>query len=72
MMRENVTVWNQTADTMMTLSAVHFFICEDSSEGEFASLTDKQIEKYSGQFAEIPQFTGHEPELAPRMTIIAF
>lgn len=49
-----------------------FFICADSSEGEFASLTDKQIEKYSGQFVEIPQFTGQEPELAPRMTIIAF
>lgn len=49
-----------------------FFICADSSEGEFVSLTDEQIKKYSEQFGEIPQFTGQEPELSPRMTIIAF
>lgn len=40
--------------------------------GEFVSLTNEQIKKYSEQFGKIPQFTGQEPELAPRMTIIAF
>lgn len=49
-----------------------FFICADGREGDFISLTDAQIEKYSMQFAEIEQFTGQEPELEPRMTFIAF
>ncbi len=49
-----------------------FFICGDGREGDFISLTDEQIEQYSKQFAEIPQFTGQEPELEPRMTLITF
>lgn len=49
-----------------------FFICADGREGDFISLTDTQIEKYSMQFAEIEQFTGQEPELEPRMTLITF
>ena len=40
--------------------------------GESVPLTNEQIKKYSEQFGEIPQFTGQEPELSPRMTIIAF
>lgn len=49
-----------------------FFICGDSRDGDFTSLTDEQIEKYSKMFSEIEQFSGQEPELEPRMTIIAF
>lgn len=49
-----------------------FFICGNNREGDFISLTDEQIEQYSKQFAEIEQFTGQEPELEPRMTVIAF
>ena len=49
-----------------------FFICGNSEEGEFISLTEEQIEKYSTQFGEIPEFTGHEPELKPRMTFMTF
>jgi hypothetical protein len=40
--------------------------------GEFVSLTNEQIKKYSEQFGKISQFTGQEPELSSRMTIIAF
>lgn len=49
-----------------------FFICGDSRDGDFISLTDEQIEKYSKMFSEIEQFSGQEPELEPRMTIITF
>ncbi|MPM90096.1 hypothetical protein SDC9_137213 [bioreactor metagenome] len=49
-----------------------FFICGDTADGEFASLSEEQTEKYSQQFAEIEQFTGNEPELSPRMTFIGF
>lgn len=49
-----------------------FFICAEGEAGEFISLTDEQIEKYSKQFAEIEQFSGQEPELEPRMTFIEF
>ena len=49
-----------------------FFICGHGRDGDFISLTDEQIEHYSGQFAEIPRFSGQEPELEPRMTFIAF
>lgn len=48
-----------------------FFICAEGEEGEFISLTDEQIEKYSKQFAEIEQFSGQEPELAGRMTLLS-
>ena len=55
----------------MTSSAVHF-ICGDSPDGDFISLTEQQIEKYTRRFGEIEQFTGQEPELEPHMTILAF
>lgn len=48
-----------------------FFIC-GSSEDEFTSLTDEQIEKFSMQFGDIPEFTGKEPELEPRITFMTF
>jgi hypothetical protein len=49
-----------------------FFICGDSPDGDFISLTEQQIEEYTRRFGEIEQFTGQEPELEPHMTILAF
>ena len=49
-----------------------FFICGDTSDGDFASLSEEQIQKYSEKFAEIPGFTGKEPELEPRIEVIGF
>jgi len=49
-----------------------FFICGDSLDGDFASLSDEQIQKYSEKFAEIPGFTGKEPELEPRIVVFGF
>ena len=49
-----------------------FFICGDTLDGDFASLSDEQIQKYSEKFAEIPGFTGKEPELEPRIEVIGF
>ena len=46
-----------------------FFLGGDDHEGGFCSLTDDQIQKYTAQFQEPEQFTGHEPELKPRMDI---
>ena len=44
-----------------------FFICGDTLDGDFASLSEEQIQKYSEKFAEIPGYTGKEPELEPRI-----
>lgn len=49
-----------------------FFICGDSEDGEFISLTDEQCEKYMQDFKEIQEFTGDEPEAQPRMRFISF
>ncbi len=49
-----------------------FFICNADREGGFSSLTEAQIEKYSGQFAEIEHFTGLEPEAKPFMMFQSF
>ena len=49
-----------------------FFICGDSAEGEFVSLTDAECEKYMGEFKGVPEFSGDEPEAQPRMTFISF
>ena len=49
-----------------------FFICGDSMEGDFISLTSEQAEKYAGRFAGSPDFTGEEQELEPRITFISF
>ena len=46
-----------------------FFLVGDDHEGGFCSLTDDQIQKYTAQFQEPELFTGHEPELKPRMDI---
>ena len=49
-----------------------FFICGDSMEGEFVSITDRQAEKYAKQFADYPAFTGEEKALEPHITFISF
>ncbi len=49
-----------------------FFICGDGPDGDFISLTNKQIEQYSRQFGEIEQFSGQEPELEAKMTFYTF
>ena len=49
-----------------------FFICGDSMEGDFISLTSEQAEKYAEQLADSPAFTGEEQELEPRITFISF
>jgi hypothetical protein len=49
-----------------------FFICGDTADGDFTSLSEEQTEKYSQQLAEIEQFAGDEPELNPCMTFIGF
>ena len=49
-----------------------FFICGDSMEGDFISLTSEQAGKYAEKFAASPAFTGEEQELEPRITFISF
>ena len=49
-----------------------FFICGDTLDGDFASLSEGQIQKYSEKFGEIQAFTGEEPELEPRIEVIGF
>ncbi len=49
-----------------------FFICGDTEEGEFASLTDEQIEKFASEYKAIPVLSGEEPEAQPRMILIGF
>lgn len=49
-----------------------FFICGDSADGEFVSLTDAECEKYMGEFKGVPEFSGDEPEAQPRMRFISF
>ena len=49
-----------------------FFICGDSDEWEFVSLTNDQLDKYMADFKDAPEFTGDEPEAQPRMTFINF
>ncbi len=49
-----------------------FFICGDDGEGDFCSLTDKQLKHYGEIFSEAPTFTGNEPELEPRIEVYGF
>jgi len=49
-----------------------FFICGDSKDGEFVSLTDAQAEMFASELEDIPVFTGEEPEAQPRMSFIGF
>ncbi len=49
-----------------------FFVCDTTYDGDFTSLSKSKIAEYSQLFADIPKFTGQEPELEPRMTFIGF
>ena len=49
-----------------------FFIVRDHGEGDFASLTNSQIEYYKNRFAQPEQFAEHEPHAEPFMRFITF
>ncbi len=49
-----------------------FFICGDSDDGEFISLTDEQMDVFTSEFKDAPVFTGDEPEAQPRMIVTSF
>ena len=49
-----------------------FFICGDSDDGEFISLTDEQMDVFASEFKDDPVFTGDEPEAQPRMIVTSF
>jgi len=49
-----------------------FFICGDSDDGEFISLTDEQMDVFASEFKDVPVFTGDEPEAQPRMIVTSF
>ena len=49
-----------------------FFICGDSNDGEFISLTDEQMDVFASEFKDAPVFTGDEPEAQPRMIVTSF
>jgi hypothetical protein len=49
-----------------------FFICGDTEEGEFTSLTDEQMKKFASEYKDITAFTGEEPEAQPRISFIGF
>ena len=49
-----------------------FFICGDSDDGEFISLTDEQMDVFASEFKDAPVFTGDEPEAQPRMIVTSF
>lgn len=49
-----------------------FFIVRDNGEGNFASLTDAQMDYYKNRFAQPEQFTEHEPDAEPFMRFITF
>lgn len=49
-----------------------FFICGDSDEGDFTSLSAEKVQEYKQKFQDIPDFTGQEYELEPRIEVITF
>ncbi|MFI3254565.1 MAG: DUF3846 domain-containing protein [Eubacteriales bacterium] len=49
-----------------------FFICQSDEEGEFISLTPEKVQEYTEMFQEIPEFSDHEPDAEPRVTIMGF
>ncbi len=48
-----------------------FFVCGDGEE-DFQSLTDEQLEYSKNLFAEVPEFTGQEVEMEPRVEVYGF
>jgi len=49
-----------------------FFVCNTTRSGDFSSLSKSKIAEYILLFAEVPVFSGEEPELEPHMTFIGF
>ena len=49
-----------------------FFLVRDDGEGDFASLTDRQVAEYKERFAEAEQFSDYEPDAQPHMRFITF
>lgn len=49
-----------------------FVVCDTTYDGNFSSLSKSKIAEFSQLFSEIPEFTGQEPELEPKMTFIGF
>ena len=49
-----------------------FFIVGDDGEGDFASLTNGQMEVYKERFAQPEQFADYEPDAQPHMQFITF
>lgn len=49
-----------------------FFLCGDGPMGTFISLPENLSQKYQDIFGKIEQFTGEEPELNPKITVIAW
>lgn len=68
--RINFMELNRRVDNLII--AGPFFICSTTEDGEFASLTDEQMEKFTNQFAEIPEFTELERTTIPKPIVIGF
>ena len=49
-----------------------FFIVGDDGEGDFTSLTDRQIADYKERFAQPEQFADYEPNAQPFMRFTTF
>jgi hypothetical protein len=49
-----------------------FFICGDSDDSEFISLTDEQMDVFASEFKDAPVFTVDEPEAQPRVIVTSF
>ena len=49
-----------------------FFVVGDDGEGDFTSLTDRQIADYKERFAQPEQFADYEPNAQPYMRFTTF
>jgi glutamate synthase domain-containing protein 3 len=49
-----------------------FFVVGDDGEGDFASLTDRQVKNYKDRFAQPEQFADYEPNAEPFMRFTTF
>lgn len=49
-----------------------FYICGDDGEGDFMSLTDEEIERYTEMFYEPQEFTPADIKEASKVSIITF
>lgn len=49
-----------------------FFICSDTSDGDFASITEEQSKRFAEYFKEIPEFSEQEFDAEPKITVIGF